>query len=282
MENDTRERARGAPIGDFYGHVEAVAPNVWRWPFRHMQQGDWFTVSALEKPIGTVRNAATQAGYRLNKRFSVTGDGETITVTCEAPLEEGGRTPAQIAADKAILVGGDGDKYLGILEPPEKAQWAWPFGRMEPGQYFHVRHSDRHPERVRQLAMVRAAQLAIKISVKADDPDLPGYCRVEYVDITKTEGQQDVSFKAMDQLLHRCYGIGFSDLRVEYLQDRMFQPASIPAERFEKPRFDAYVMQEHVMAYALELKEHEIVVTGLPKGTTFAKWQGDLDVDPLS
>lgn len=70
--------------------------------------------------------------------------------------------------------------YLGEVKP-QYGRWTWPFSWMKEGEYFHVDHARRNPEDVRVYVSVRAAQLNKRFSVKANDPERPGYCRVTCV-----------------------------------------------------------------------------------------------------
>jgi hypothetical protein len=263
-----RERARE---GDYLGEWEPVAPGIWRWPFSAMRVGDYFTVRHSDKPHGTVQQYAYNQGARLGMRFRVTSDGEVSTVE-RVDERTVAPQPAQLAAERAILTGGDGDKYLGVLVPPTQGQWSWPFGKMEPGQYFHVNHEDRHPERVRQGAMIRAAQLAIKLSVRGNDPEQPGYARITYVDISQEEVERELGPEATDRILKRCYGTTFDQLQAWHMQDKEWASQDFPAKRIKAPRLLVFVVEFTFASFGLTLGEDKITVTGLPKGTLYAQW----------
>ncbi len=276
MEEDAVEALRETgQTGNYWGHIEAVAPHVWRWPFSKMEHGDWFTVSEADRPSGGVRNTAYQAATRRrNTKFAVKTDGETVTVIClpKDHVDPSDRTLSQRAADKAILIGGDGDKYLGTLVPPKGWRWSWPFGTMEPGQYFHVDHEDRHPERVRQTAMLRAGQLAIRLSVCAKDPERPGYCRIEYVDITKEINAEEMGPEALDQVIKRYYGCTFNHFNVWHMQNKPWQSVRIDCPARKTPRDMSFVAEFDFVTFGIALDRHGITVTGLPRGTTYFQW----------
>ncbi len=265
---------------DYLGEVEPLGYGLWRWPFKKMTEGSYFTVREDQKPVGAVRQYAYSEGARLGKRFIVTTDGETITVTCEPKPENGGRLPSEIAADKALFVEGDGEQYLGILVPPDNgARWSWPFGRMEPGQYFHVAHADRHPERVRQLAMVRAACLAIQISVCANDPARPGHARIEYVDVATKAANPDLTFDMTNALLARCYDM---DLHSMPANAWSVQPSDLVAEgrtyRVERPQIAApkqtsFMLKMESYRIGFELDKDGFTLTGLNLDRTYREWK---------
>jgi hypothetical protein len=56
-------------------------------------------------------------------------------------------------------------KDWGQLEPIA-GRWIWPFHQMEEGDCFTVAHSDRDPEKLRNMAYVRGAQLGKRFSVE--------------------------------------------------------------------------------------------------------------------
>jgi hypothetical protein len=62
----------------------------------------------------------------------------------------------------------------------DRGRWVWPFAQMQPDDWFTVAHEDRDPERVRNMAMVRASQL--KIRVKVEKHFQPGLLKVTRVD----------------------------------------------------------------------------------------------------
>jgi hypothetical protein len=284
--------------GNSFGQIDPVAPGIWRWPYRYMEPGDFFTVPENSRPSGAIRDHAYKEGRRLGKRFSVTSDGEETTVICLVPGEKKDMA-GDLASTKAILVGGDGDKYLGVLQPPEHGRWSWPFATMEPGQYFHVNNEDRPGERTRALAMLRGAQLSMKMSVMANDPDKEGYCRITYVDAADDPTARDLSYPAFAKLMMRCYGIAPYQLGFEFLQDRIGERIVIrqygipdpkdhqkeilmPIVQVQKPRFESYALEDRVMSIAFELGEDEIAMTGLPKGMSHAGWRAGLAHDPFS
>lgn len=258
----------------------------WIWPFREMDAGDWFTVHPEDKPIGGVRAAANAAGYRMGKKFSIVNDNGMIRCTC-VPLDAE-LTAADANDERIVLIGGDGDKYLGILEPPaDGGRWAWPFRTMEPGQYFHVRHDDKHPEKVRQFAHVRGGVQGFSVSVRANDPDMPGHCRVEYVDRTSAMFLRDLPYKPVADLIMRCYGVEVDDLRYTELQDHPGKSIFNPVKRLEKSRFDAFVFQNYTPTdFYVEMLEDGVRFTAIPKGTTVDAWERSLklkeaEVDPF-
>lgn len=64
---------------------------------------------------------------------------------------------------------------------PVHDRWIWPFARMEIGDWFHVAHDRRHPEKVRTLAYTAMKRLGFHAAVTANDRSRPGYCKVERV-----------------------------------------------------------------------------------------------------
>lgn len=282
MNRDTLSRAGENAI--HHGQIGAINGR-WHWPCAMMGIGDTFDVDPEDKPIGGVRNAVNSAGYRLGMKFSTTMVNGMILVERVALDSE--RTAGDANEARINIIGGDGGDYLGVLQAPfDGGRWAWPFKRMQPGQFFHVDHNDRHPEEVRQLAHVRAGTLGYSVSVRADDPEKPGFTRVEYVDKTRGEEDRDKSYAATNSLLSTHYDFTFDDLNLWHLQDRPFEPQVLVEDHLgravhceQKPRFDKIVLKMDYASFGIEFFEDRLVVTGLPKGMTYAQW---LDVDPFS
>lgn len=246
----------------------------WTWPCREMEIGDAFTVDPEDKAIGGVRAAVASAGYRMGKKFSTVMDGEMIRVT-SVPMDAQ-LTAADANEARVHLVGGDGDKYLGVLQPPlDGRRWAWPFKRMEPGQYFHVAHCDRHPGEAQQLAFVRADTLGFKIATNRDDPELPGHLRIEYVDRTKEKVNRDLEVNVADQLGMRWYGKMFYDFEYQNLQNNVGASMFHACKQIEKPRFNAFVMKDYngLADFYFELSEDGVKITSIPKGMSVEAYE---------
>lgn len=75
-------------------------------------------------------------------------------------------------------------RFLGNIEP-KYGRWAWPFRAMEPGDWFTVKHADRDPGLVAQMAYVRATQMGKRFSVDKDFQ--PGLLKVECVPPTSLD-----------------------------------------------------------------------------------------------
>lgn len=203
---------------------------------------------------------------------------------------------ADANAKRVNLIGGDGENYLGVLEPPlDGGRWAWPFKQMEPGQYFRVNHEDRPPEDVRQLAHVRAGLMGYSISVAANDPEAIGYCRVTYVDKTKAKTEdRHVTWAGFDKLLQRHYGITYMNVSVTATEpgyvgyrDMVTDPDKNdvpirPIKQIEKPRFDRFILEDYEFHYGIEFREDAIISHCLRKGTQIEQWEATLDYDPFA
>lgn len=249
-----------------FGVIEPLAPGIWRWPYTKMEVGDSFLVHQEQKPIGAVRAYTAGEVARLGRKFSVTTEGDYAKVTRVDP----GETMSERQAARAQLAGGDGEKYLGVLDPTDQ-RWAWPFAQMEPGQYFHVPHEARHPEKVRAFAYLRGKYLGIPISVNVNDPEMLGHCRVEYLEggHLGAKTQTDVEYGVFDQILQAHYGIAEGDIG---FIGSPAQHKTYEIEQISPPRNDRLVVSSFDGAAGVEFFPDRIELTKLPPGTLCANW----------
>ncbi len=255
------EKSATNRVGSYFGVIEPDPRGFWRWPFGEMKPADWFDVHFEARPIGAVRQLAYISGVRLGKKFSAVSKGDYTMVTCLDPADV---SPAPRSSE-AVLVGGDGDKYLGVLQPPAQGNWSWPFADMEPGQYFHVAHDDRPPERVRATAMMRGHQLSMPISVTANDHEKQGHAKVEYLAAPRGTAldTSNVDYQGLTALLLRYADVDPSEVnfwgseRTEYPIERI---AETPKPEYFYKDFDG-------TKYRFEILEDRIVVTRTAQGT---------------
>lgn len=252
-------------MAEDFGIVEPLAPGVWRWPYAKMADGDSFSVMVEDRPPGKVKAHAYAEGRRLGCKFSVRTEGDFVTVTrhpADAQLKMG-------RPSNPILEGGDGEDYLGVLVPYEGGRFHWPIGTMEPGQYFHVNHDDRAPERVRNLVMARAAQEGIPLSVTASDPDMPHHAKVEYVKhgrrLRKNEPDSpDMLWEKMHKHLER-YGVHLGTLDIWSGRETF-----VPIDWNEKPPLEWYSISgaDGEIDHVIQITDEGIRGWMVKKGTT--------------
>lgn len=266
MERSVRAHARE---GEYLGQLEFNGGFA-RWPFGQMEIGDWFTVDPNDKSAVAVSTYAYQTGRRLRRKFAVVSEEEAITVTRLDEKQDIQGQSHELRAKQAILVDGDGENDLGVLQPPEGRQWSWPFSIMTPGQYFYVDHLDRHPERVRMFAGLRAKQLEMAVSVTAHAPEKPGFCRITYVDKAKETVNRNIEVYPTDALGMRWYGKMFYDFGFQALQHNVGASIFHKCKQLEKPRFDKFVMIDYngLADFYFELFEDGAKITSIPKGMT--------------
>lgn len=235
------------------------------WPFEEMEVGDEFVVSKDVKPVPAVRSAVYMAKLRHRKNFETEQVGDYTLVRMLADGEVAKPGPK----GEAQLVGGDGEDHLGVLQLAEEGRTKWPFRDMKPGQYFHVHHEDKHPEAVRNYAMVTAAKLSIPLSVTADDPEMPHHARVEYVKhgrrLRKNEPDSpDMLWEKMHKHLER-YGVHLGTLDIWSGRETF-----VPIDWNEKPPLEWYSISgaDGEIDHVIQITDEGIRGWMVKKGTT--------------
>jgi hypothetical protein len=237
-----------------------------------MAIGDQFSVHQEQKPNGAVKVYAHSEGRRLGPayKFATRLEGDYTVVTRVDPDQQPSERRDVVAA--AQLVGGDGGHYLGVLNPPESGAWVWPFSIMQPGDYFHVRHEDRLPEKVRGFALLRGRQLALPLRTTIDDPQHPGHIRIEYdAGRRAAPAPQAVNYGTMNAILTEHYGLSVEAIDPWAVQEKPDE-LRVPARQRSKPRNRMVMMDVDFALFGFELGEDEIVVNWLPKGTSYEMW----------
>lgn len=254
--------------GEDFGTIKPGSQGKWEWPFARMGIGARFDVHFEDRAIGAVTQLAYNAGRRLGKRFSVYAQGDYTIVECVDPNDTG----RAAVEDKVVLEGGDGEDYLGVLVPPAQGNWAWPFAFMTPGQYFHVSHDDRSPERVRQLVMVRGKQESKGFSVSANDPEKLGYCRIEYLEAPRSTAQlsgPDVDYVGLNRLLTEHYGLSEPDIGVAGMSSATLE---YEVDQISAPKHEHVVIHMDHNTLGAEFLTDRIIFTRLPQDTLCKNW----------
>lgn len=258
-------------MAEDFGIVQPVAPNVFRWPYAHMEVGDVFFVDPMDKPIGAVRGYAQKEGQRLGCKFSVSMVDDLIKVE-RFPKEVDLRSMPRLEQEAQFTDKLDDPNHLGVLAPPATGQWRWPFRQMEPGQYFHVSHADRNPEAVRAFAMTRASYFGLPLSVQANATDIPGCARIEYLvggqpHSAKSQTEFKDLEKAGDFFARHGVNLSHHDDHWSHFWPRAYEDK---VEWKPKPPAKRYAILLSFQTVGIEIEDGAIRIARLPPGTRAA------------
>jgi hypothetical protein len=244
----------------------------WQWPLREMEIGDSFTVAEEDKPIGSVENYVYNRQRALGMMFTVKKEGAMARVTRVIPGQRRSRR------GQPVFKGGDGDKFLGVLQPPLFAyeRWRWPFRDMEHGQWFLVDKQWRDPEKIRASAHNLARLNSLPISVNVNPPEHEGFVKIEAVAPREQPGHRDfVSYDVARSMVSRCYGVNLDDLKWPYL-DKVGDSLTVKdIEALDLPGFPYQVFYAGGKLddpYGIHFRKDAMSIEKLPDAWTVKHW----------
>jgi len=152
---------------------------------------------------------------------------------------------------------------------PIYGRWVWPFKHMEEGDFFTVRHEDRAPEEVRNMAHVRGAQMGKTFSVNRAYSE--GVTSVTCTSTTpfdrKPKPRASVDYEAMRETLQTCYGRAADDFRWTALD--VGQAERCAAPQIEKPGQNTHILKiGQKWTFAVEFDPNGFTMTRVEQGTT--------------
>jgi hypothetical protein len=163
-------------------------------------------------------------------------------------------------------------QYLGLIQP-SYGRWIWPFKHMEEGDWFTVRHEDRDPESLRNMAMVRGSQLNKSFSVKREHE--PGITSVTCVseDAWRSRAQDNrakakpLDFQAMREIGMRCYRTQVDGFKWTGLD--VGQSERCDAQMIEKPTNHTIIVTiPDQWTFAVEFDQKGFTLTRVEQGET--------------
>lgn len=170
--------------------------------------------------------------------------------------------------------------FLGIIEPhPLTGKWHWPFVRMNIGDWFLVRLSQREPEGLRNMVMVRGSQLMKKFGFTKHDPEHPGMMKVwRKPNWEPPQIRTNFDYQGARALLDEQYGINADDI-LWHLCIKPGDGFNIPAKRKVKDGRTAVRVMVGDVPYIVEMMDGGLAIVRIKPGTTLDDWlQEQLDV----
>jgi hypothetical protein len=165
-------------------------------------------------------------------------------------------------------------RYLGVVAPLY-GRWTWPFRSMEIGDYFLVKHEDRNPEDVRNIASVRASQLGIRISVEKCPQAHPYMTKVRRVapDEVKAKLPGELDYSQIRGLLMRQYDLDADQVPWHAL-DKVGERIEHPVKRVEESDGrSAVIASVGGDAFAVQLLDDRLLLEKVRAGTILENWQ---------
>jgi hypothetical protein len=168
--------------------------------------------------------------------------------------------------------------FLGEVKP-FAGRWTWPLSQMQPGEYFVVDHVRKHPEQVRAYVSMRAASLMKRFSVNADDPEMPGYCRVTCVPLDKERREPQgavMDYAKLHPKLAQWYGLELN-AAVPWGAFAAKQKAFVEAEQLELPPVPRVIVRTELPDgwFGLVFKRNGFEFYPLKPGSSLKSWQVD-------
>lgn len=157
---------------------------------------------------------------------------------------------------------------------PIRNRWVWPFADMEVGDWCHVAHELKDPGKVRSYAHVACTRVGKHASVMKEDPDRPGYARIEIMDEPggrhRSEVQEVLQWGVIQT---RCWASYEIDIDRRFTDDPFIHKQFIDAPRTgEKPPREQVVAKLGEAYFGFRFMDHGIGVVQLPPGTTVSDW----------
>lgn len=132
---------------------------------------------------------------------------------------------------------------FGVIEPVN-GRWIWPIADMDIGDYFHVAHEDREPERVRNYVKMRAYQLGRTFTVNKTGEEHEGFTRVTRVDPQRQMAPTAprVEYGSLKPRIDECYDKSFEAMGIPWPMFAVGQEFFAKSAQIVEPRREHYVL----------------------------------------
>ena len=172
-------------------------------------------------------------------------------------------------------------EFFGELKVNDDGRISWPFHKMQVGDWFTVKWSERDPESVRKIASLRAAQLRRRFGVtkhsdehrgcavvwrKDDDPDAHRLGKSWMSKRTR------FNYEAFRELVFEQYGLNADALDWEKAGKADWDFLRVAAPRAGDDLREALQLDAMNRRFMVELKSHGLLIVRVPVNYGFERW----------